>query len=119
MFTINTNFEKIIKDHPFWGELNELRNPFKEYHLEKEDDKYILEIPVPGFTKKDIKIKLIKNDLSIKIESEDNKWTPALNKMFGLPDDSDRKKIKATVENGVLSINIPTKKDLVNDIEIL
>lgn len=119
MFTLKTNFDKILEDHPFWGEFDKIRNPFKDYHFEKEDDKYILEIPVPGFGKEDIKVKLIKNDLSIVIENEDNKWTPSLNKRFGLPDDFDRKKIGAKVEKGVLYVTIPTKKDLENDIKIL
>jgi len=119
MYTLKTHFNKIIEDHPFWGELDKIKNPFKEYHFNKEDSKYSLEIPVPGFTKKDIKIKLIKNDLSVVIENEENRWTPPLNKRFGLPDDFDRKKIKASVENGVLYVTIPTKKDLENDIEIL
>lgn len=119
MFTFKTNFDKIIEDHPFWGELDKMKNPFKEYHFDNKDGEYTLEIPVPGFTKKDIKIKLIKNALSVVIEREDNRWTPPLNKMFGLPDDFDRKKIKASVENGVLLITILSKKDLENDIEIL
>ena len=119
MITFKTNFDKILKDHPLWSELDKIKNPFKEYHFDKEDDKYILEIPVPGFTKKDIKIKLVKNDINVIIESDENMWTPPMNKGFGLPDDFDRKKIKASVENGVLKITIPTKKDLEDDIEIL
>ena len=87
MFAFKSNFDEILKDHPFWGELD--------------------------------KIKLIKNDLSVVIESEDNQWTPPLNKRFGLPDDFDRKNIKAKVEKGILYVTILAKKDLENDIEIL
>ena len=119
MFTVKSNFNEILKDHPFWGELDTIKNPFKEYYFAKEDGKYILEIPVPGFDKEDIKVKLIKNDLSVVIESEDNQWTPPLNKRFGLPDDFDRKKIKAKVEKGMLYVTISTKKELEKDIEIL
>ena len=92
-------------------ELDKIKNPFKEYHFDKEDGKYILEMPVPGFDKEDIKIKLIKNDLSVVIESEDNQWTPPLNKRFGLPDDFDRKKIKLgdgfTLFGGSLLVRFP------------
>ena len=51
MFTFKSNFDEILKDHPFWGEIDKIKNPFKEYHFDKEDGKYILEIPVPGFDK--------------------------------------------------------------------
>ena len=46
MFTLKTNFDKILEDHPFWGEFDKIKNPFKDYHFEKEDDKYILEIRI-------------------------------------------------------------------------
>tara|TARA_Y100000389_G_C17118467_1_gene344253 strand:+ start:49 stop:408 length:360 start_codon:yes stop_codon:yes gene_type:complete len=119
MFTFKSNFNEALTGHPFWEELNTIKNPFKEYHFDKEDGKYVLEIPVPGFDKEDIKIKLIKNDLSVVIESEDNKWTPPLNKRFGLPDDFDRKKINAKVEKGMLYVTISTKKELEKDIKIV
>lgn len=120
MFTLKTKPFGTIFEDPIWKEFESTSaSLFGGYHLEKEDDHYVLELPVPGLTREDIKVKLVKNNLNVKIETNDSRWTSPINKVFGLPDEADRKGIKASVENGVLLINIPKKKDLENDIEIL
>jgi HSP20 family protein len=81
-----------------------------------------LELAAPGLTKNDFKVSLDdEGDLVINMEKkEDNKeekkrgrylrrefsYTKFQQTML-LPDDADKEKISATVENGVLMVNIP------------
>ena len=89
--------------------------------LENEKS-YDLEVAAPGMTKEDFKVTLDENgDLVINMKkkqenNEDKKNGPYLRREFSyskyqqtmlLPDDADREKINAQVENGVLKVNIP------------
>ena len=73
---------------------------------------------VPGLTKEDLKVKMIKGDLSIASTNEDNKWLGSFDKIFTLPQDVNTKKIKAKVENGVLTLTLPIKEESENFIDI-
>ena len=85
----------------------------------REDEKaYHIVMDIPGLRKEDLKIKIEENILSISgekkedVKKEDEKYH--LNeRLFGhfernfrLPEDADREKIGASVENGVLTITI-------------
>jgi HSP20 family protein len=83
---------------------------------------YELELAAPGLTKDDFKVSLDEEgNLSIDMEKKvdekaDKKHGHYLRREFSyskyqqimtLPDDADREKIEAKVENGVLCVNIP------------
>ncbi len=89
--------------------------------LENEKS-YDLELAAPGMTKDDFKVTLNEEgDLVINMEkkqenNEDKKHGHYLRREFSyskfqqtmlLPDDADKEKINAQVENGVLKVNIP------------
>ncbi len=89
--------------------------------LENEKS-YDLELAAPGMTKEDFKVALNKEgDLVINMEkkqenNEEKKHGHYLRREFSyskfqqtmlLPDDADKEKINAQVENGVLKVNIP------------
>ncbi len=89
----------------------------------KEDDKaFNIEMAVPGFEKKDIKIEVEEDVLNIsselkeeKKEEKDNFTRREFNyssfkRSFNLPEDVEAGKIEAKQENGILSINIPKKE---------
>ena len=120
MFYYNSNhFDDLLKgafkDWPTWSTtVTSLGN----HYSEKTDDGYKLEIAVPGLTKEDLKVKIIKGRLNVICEKE-NHWTSAFDKTFTLPEDADVKKVKASVENGILSIVVPIGKDPENIIEII
>ena len=115
---INNNIDSILKD-PFWDEFdNFFTKPSKGWHCIKEDDKWILEIAIPGLVKEDLKVKMIKGELSIISENEDNVWLGSFDKRFTLPQDVNTKKIKAKVENGVLTLTLPIKENIENSIDI-
>ena len=115
---INNNIDSILKD-PFWDEFdNFFTKPSKGWHCIKEDDKWILEMAIPGLVKEDLKVKMIKGELSIISENEDNVWLGSFDKRFTLPQDVNTKKIKAKVENGVLTLTLLIKEDTENNIDI-
>ncbi len=87
-------------------------------------EKYDVEIAAPGLTKDDFKINLgNENELTISMEKKDehkdeNKKHTYLRREFSyssfqqrmiLPDNVDKEKINAKVENGLLTIEIPKK----------
>ncbi len=89
--------------------------------LENEKS-YDLELAAPGMTKEDFKVTLNEEgDLVINMEkkqenNEEKKHGHYLRREFSyskfqqtmlLPDDADKEKINAQVENGVLKVNIP------------
>lgn len=115
---INNNIDTLLKD-PFWDEFeNFFTKPSKGWHCIKEDKNWILEIAIPGLTKEDLKVKMIKGELSIASTNEDNVWLGTFDKRFTLPQDINSKKIKAKVENGVLSLTLPIKEESENFIDI-
>ena len=108
---INDNIDTILKD-PFWDEFeNFFTKPSKGWHCIKEDKNWLLEVAIPGLTKEDLKVKMIKGELSIASTNEDNVWLGSFDKRFTLPEEINTKKIKAKVENGVLSLNLPIKEE--------
>ena len=115
---INDNIDTLLKD-PFWDEFEDFfTKPSKGWYCIKEDKNWILEIAIPGLTKEDLKVKMIKGDLSIASTNEDNIWLGSFDKRFTLPQDVNTKKIKAKVENGVLTLTLSIKEDSENFIDI-
>ncbi|MBP6977415.1 MAG: Hsp20/alpha crystallin family protein [Bacteroidales bacterium] len=91
--------------------------------LEK-DDKFMLELAVPGVDKKDFHINLEKEMLTISAESEtgENKESGngytlmefekgSFSRSFIIPKEVDTDKIKADYEHGILTITLPKRKE--------
>ena len=102
--------------------------------IENEKD-FRVELAVPGTTKEDFKVNVnADNELVISLEKRSEKEEKegdkdkkeghrgtylrrefsytSFQQSFSLPDDVDRQKISAKVENGVLTINLPKKRSL-------
>lgn len=94
----------------------------------ENDDEYKIEVAAPGMTKEDFKVHINEdNELVISMEKrseekeEEKKHKGTyLRREFSytqfqqnllLPDNVEREKISAKVENGVMSIDIPKKKE--------
>ncbi|BBE30198.1 heat-shock protein Hsp20 [Tepiditoga spiralis] len=97
-----------------------------------EDEKSLnIEAELPGVTKKDIKINLEDNVLSIRCDKKEEKEEKGKNyfrrervfgtfeRSFKLPENVDVEKIDANFENGILKLNIPKKEKQNNSKEIV
>ena len=89
--------------------------------LEKED-RFMLELAVPGMAKKDFRINLEKNLLTIsaEIEAGENKESNdqytlmefekgSFSRSFIVPKEVDADKIKADYEHGILTVTLPKR----------
>ena len=90
----------------------------------REDEKsYALDLAVPGMDKKDMKIDINEDVLTIssesKNETEESKdgfrrkefSYKAFTRSFYIPENVNREKIEATYKDGVLSINLPKQEE--------
>jgi HSP20 family protein len=90
----------------------------------REDDKnYVLDFAIPGSDKKDLKIDMNEDVLTIssemKNESEENKdgykrkefSYSAFSRSFYIPENVDREKIGANYKDGVLTVSLPKQEE--------
>lgn len=101
-----------------------------------EDEKaYKVEVAAPGMTKEDFKINVANDDLVISMEKkndskEDNKSTKYLRREFSyskfeqrlaLPDNIEKQNICASMNDGVLVVNIPkmTEKEKAQEMQCI
>ena len=72
------------------------------------------ELALPGFSKEDLTIEIDGRVLKISAEikeSKETKWRKSFSKRFTLPNEADIDTIKATMENGVLSLTFGKNKE--------
>lgn len=93
-------------------------------NVQENEDNFKLEIAVPGYSKKDFRIDLEKDLLTISSEKEENKENENMTytrrefgygnfcRSFTLPETIDSENIKADYKNGILSITLPKKEDV-------
>ena len=86
-------------------------------------DKLIARVELPGVEKKDVKISLSENNLTIQGEIEKDKETKkedyyccervygTYSRTISLPTEVDQDKIKANFKNGILEITMPKKPE--------
>ena len=95
-------------------------------NIQQNDNGFTVEVAAPGMTKEDCTVRLDENNNLVisfekKVEQEDkDKKGAYLRREFSysqfqrtmvLPDDVEKDKISAKVENGVLTVEIPTLKE--------
>jgi HSP20 family protein len=91
-------------------------------NIVENDDEYVIEVAAPGLEKKDFKIDLENNVLSISSEKEDKSEETSgktirkefryssFCRTFTLPETVDNDKIKAKHKDCILSVSIPKKE---------
>lgn len=86
--------------------------------IKEENDKYVMEMDIPGFEKEDIKISYEDNYLTVVVEKKEEKEAKDKNYIrrergFGSKsrsfyfDDVDSNKIQAAYKNGILTVTLP------------
>jgi HSP20 family protein len=98
-------------------------NSFKPAVNIKEDDKnYVLDFAIPGIDKKDLKVDMNEDTLTIsseiKNESEVNKEDykrkefsyRSFSRSFYIPDNVNREKIEANYKDGILTVSLPKQE---------
>src|SRR5664279_2202051 len=99
-------------------------NSFKPAVNIREDDKnYVLDFAIPGLEKKDMKIDINEDVLTVSSElkkgSEENKngykrkefSYSSFSRSFYLPENVNREKIEAAYKDGVLSVSLPKQEE--------
>lgn len=111
-------------DQFFGNALRETERSNHAANIYDSDNAFVIEMPVPGFSKEDIKINLEQQTLNISAESKtsevsDDKWlrrefsTHNLQRSFILPKTVDIDNINADYQNGMLKVTLPRKADAI------
>jgi len=80
--------------------------------IKENEDGYILSFPLPGFKKEDININIEDDILIISSEIETDDFRESFENRYGIPEDVDKDKIDASMENGILTVVIGKYKEL-------
>jgi HSP20 family protein len=107
---------------------NSTKSSVPAVNIREDDKNYVLDFAIPGIDKKDLKIDMNEDVLTIssevKNESEDSKndykrkefsYT-AFSRSFNIPDNVDREKIGANYKDGVLTVSLPKQEEEKNKI---
>lgn len=113
------NWDDII-DRFFDDDINFTTN-FPAVDIREENDKYLMEVELPGLTEKDIELKVEGNLLTLssrKYEKKEEKKKDyilkerrrmSFSRSFTLPEGADRDNIQAEFKNGLLKILLAKK----------
>ena len=99
--------QKSLFDEFFQDFDNFVRPSFSGVTTLTKDDVHSVSIDVPGFAKEDITIDIHEGILSIQGEKAIGESQREISRRFSIPDAIDIENISATVENGILTINLP------------
>lgn len=92
-------------------------------NISETDNEYIIELSTPGFKKDDVKIEIENDVLKISSDFEDKKeekndayykrefYKSSFSRSFTLPKTIKKDEISATMNDGILTVNVPKNKD--------
>ncbi len=117
-----------IFDDKFFPVLNSRTSSMPAVNIREDDKKFTLDLAIPGIDKKDLKIDVNEDLLTIssetKNESEENKdgykrkefsYT-SFCRSFQIPENVKSDKIEATYKDGILTVNLPKEEEEKNKI---
>ena len=110
-----SNIINEIMNAPIHTANKEMRTSTPAVNILQDDKKYTIDMVIPGYSKKEINIEIMDNQLIISskkdvIEDVDFKLREFnygnFSRKFNLPKDADRTSITANVTNGILKVSI-------------
>ena len=116
---VDDMFNWFLNEAPSYGECS----AYPSANIIDNDDNYIIEMLVPGYSKEDIRIQFENGILSVVHSREDEaenqsgkyvsrEFSPRnFNRRFRLSDKLASEKISASYKNGVLEITIPKREE--------
>ena len=117
-----------IFDDDFFPVLSNRTSSMPSVNIREDEKNYILELAVPGIDKKDLKIDINEDVLTIssetKNESEENKdgykrkefSYSSFCRSFYIPENVNRNIIEANYKDGILSVSLPKQEEEKNKI---
>ena len=117
--TMDKLIKDLIKTKNFDDDIQKLKsfNPRKDIY--ENEEAFVIELAVPGYSKKDIEISVEDSVLKVNGKRElANKETEEFASGFQLAKNLDLNGIEARTENGILSLKLPKAKKETLKIEI-
>jgi len=127
---INRNYvpsymDEIFNDSFFNNFMSTRSTTTPAVNIIEDKDEYRIDVAAPGLSKKDFKIDLTDDVLTISSEKKDERKENgdrfmrrefsynSFSRSFTLPDEIDQEKIKANHAEGILSVHMPKKEEVV------
>jgi HSP20 family protein len=80
--------------------------------IEEKDDKLIVNVDIPGFSKKDIEVVIIENVLKIEAKNHNEDQKREYSRTITLPSKVETENVDGFYKNGVLTLEMPKIKEL-------
>jgi HSP20 family protein len=110
-------------DDDFFPVLQNRSTSLPAVNIREDDKNYILDLAIPGIDKKDLKIDINEDVLTISHESQSEAEKnndgykrkefsySAFSRSFYIPENTDKEKIEANYKDGVLSVSLPKMEE--------
>ena len=112
-----------IFDDNFFPVLQHRNTSMPAVNIRQEDKKFVLDLAVPGIDKKDLRIEINEDVVTISSEKKDEKEEnhdgfkrkefsySSFCRSFYLPDNVNKEKIEASYKDGILRVEIPKTEE--------
>ena len=115
-------------DDDFFPVLTNRTSSMPAVNIKEDEKNYVLDLAIPGMDKKDLKIDINEDVLTISSESKNEKSEEregykkkefsysSFCRSFYIPENVDRDKIEANYKDGILNVSLPKMKEEKNKI---
>ena len=110
-------------DNDFFPVVSDRTSSMPAVNIREDEKNYVLELAIPGMDKKDLKIDINEDVLTISSESKSEKEESkdgykrkefsysSFCRSFYVPENVDRDKIDANYKDGILSVDLPKQEE--------